>query len=309
MTLHIRGNGRCELGDLEGLNDLWEALRRAEEGGVALQLAQSYSYLSEWVGVTEGPERGLELNEASVDICDRRGIQGQAMWARAESLWLLYDAGRWDDLLERTAEIVPWAQEHGDTIVGSVGLSYRTRVLAHRGEECGIEELLERALPVARQIGDLQVHAPALVAAAVGEHARGNAAAALGYVREFDDATKGGPTEYRELQSPDVLRICLANGEVNLAAQVLGDRPVFVARTKHAVLTGRALLAEARGDAEGALPLFQEAATAWEAYGDPFERAHALAGAGRSLSALGRGEDAEAANTSARALFDSLGIP
>ena len=309
MTLHIRGNGRCELGDLNGLEDLEEALRRAEATGDGLHLAQSYSYLSEWVGVTEGCGRGLELNQASIDVCDRRGIQGQGMWARAESLWLLYDAGRWDVLLARTAETLPWAQEHGDTIAGSVSLSYRTRVLAHRGEESGVNELLERALPVARQIGDLQVQAPAFVAAAVGEQARGNAADALGYVKEFDDATKDGPTEYRELQSPEMLRICLSNGEVELATRILGDRPVFVTRAKDAILTGRALLTEERGDVEGALQLFREAATAWESYGDPFERAHALEGAKRCLFARGRTDEAEAAQSAARRLFASLGMP
>ena len=52
------------------------------------------------------------------------------MWARTESLWLLYDAGRWDDLLDVVATLLPWATGHGDTIMESIGLSYRARVLA-----------------------------------------------------------------------------------------------------------------------------------------------------------------------------------
>jgi class 3 adenylate cyclase/tetratricopeptide (TPR) repeat protein len=308
MTLHIRGNGRCELGDLGGLDDLWEALRRAEAGGTALDLAQSYSYLSEWVGVTEGSSKGLELNDRAIDLCDRRGIQGQGMWARAESMWLLYDAGRWDDLLERTDTMIPWAEKHGDSIVGSIGLSYRARVLTHRGQEGVAQELLDRALEVAPQIGDLQVQAPVYVAAAVIEQARGNAEAALDHIRAFDEATEGGPTEYRELQSPEIVRVCLANHDVELAGRIVGNREVFVARTKDAVLTGRALLAEAHGHTEGALALFREAADAWETYGAPFERAQALEGAGRCLSALGRDEEAERTGIDARALFTALGV-
>ena len=115
MTLHIRGNGRLELGDLGGMDDLREALHQAEASGSALDQATSYSYLSEWVGVIDGPIRGLEMNDASIEICDRRGIQGQGMWGRAESLWLLYDAGRWDDLLDVVATLLPWVTEHGDT--------------------------------------------------------------------------------------------------------------------------------------------------------------------------------------------------
>ncbi len=309
MTLHIRGNGRLETGDAAGMDDLWEALHRAQASGTALDQATSYSYLSEWVGVAEGPSRGLEMNDASIEICDRRGIQGQAMWARAESLWLLYDAGRWDDLLDVVATLLPWATEHGDTIAESIGLSYRARVLANRGLLDGLEDPIARAIPLARQVGDLQVQAPVFVAAAVVAHAVGDAARAIGFVRAFDEATREGPTEYRELQSPEVLRICLANGEVELAARILGDRPVYVARTQLAVASGGALLAEANGMFDDAAGRFEDAATGWEAYGDPFERAHSLSGAARCLSALDRADAAAIARAEATRLFAGLGVP
>jgi class 3 adenylate cyclase/tetratricopeptide (TPR) repeat protein len=308
MTLHIRGNGRLELGDLDGMDDLWEALKRSEAAGVALDVATSYSYLSEWVGVIEGPTEGLAMNDASIEVCDRRGIKGQAMWGRAESLWLLYDAGRWDDVVRVAEELLPWAREHGDTIVESIGLSYRARVLAHRGQRPP-EDVIERSLPLARQIGDLQVQAPVFVAAAIVEHARGNASLAIEHIRAFDEATSNGPTEYRELQSPEVIRLCLANGEAELASRILGDRTVFVARTKDAVIAGRAALAEARGEVEDALALFQQAAAAWEDYGDPFERAHALAGTARCFESLGRSDEGDEARAAAAALFAELGVP
>ena len=309
MTLHIRGNGRLELGDLGGMDDLWQALDRSEASGSALDQATSYSYLSEWVGVSEGPLRGLEMNQASIEICDRRGIQGQAMWGRAESLWLLYDAGRWDDLLDVAATLLPWATEHGDSILRSIGLSYRARVLANRGLLDGLRGSMGSAIPVARQVGDLQIQAPVFVAAAIVEHALGDEPHALEHVREFDEATRGGPSEYRELQSPEIIRLCLANDDVELAAKVLGDRPVFVTRTQVAVLTGKALLAEARDMTEEAGDLFHGAASTWESYGDPFERAHALAGLARCMAALEEPRDAEEARTQAASLFSSLGIP
>ena len=309
MTLHIRGNGRLELGDLGGMDDLREALHQAEASGSALDQATSYSYLSEWVGLIDGPIRGLEMNDASIEICDRRGIQGQGMWGRAESLWLLYDAGRWDDLLDVLATLLPWVTEHGDTVLESIGLSYRARVLANRGLLDGLEASMQRILPVARQVGDLQVQAPVFVAAAIVEHAEGNGAHAVEHVREFEETTRGGPTEYRELQSPEVIRLCLAHGEVELAAQVLGDRPVHVARTRHAVLTGKALLAEARGDLEAAARLFADAADAWGSYGDPFERAHALDGWARCLEELGRVDERVDARDEAAKLFADLGVP
>jgi class 3 adenylate cyclase/tetratricopeptide (TPR) repeat protein len=309
MTLHIRGNGRLELGDQGGMDDLWEALHRAEASGTALDQATSYSYLSEWVGLIDGPVRGLEMNDASIDICDRRGIQGQGMWGRAESLWLLYDAGRWDDLLDVVARLLPWATEHGDTIVESIGLSYQVRVLANRGQLNGLRRSMERVIPIARQVEDLQVQAPVYVAAAIVEHAEGEGTVALAYVREFEETTRDGPTEYRELQSPEVIRLCLAHGEIELAARVLGDRPVHVARTRHAVLTGKALLAEAGGDLEAAARLFADAADAWDSYGDPFERAHALDGSARCLEGLGRVDGCVDARDEAAKLFAALEVP
>jgi len=307
MALHIRGNGRCELGDLEGLDDLWTSLRTAEASGNVQDLVTSYSYLDEWVGLTEGPTRGLELNEAALDLCDRRGIHAQGMYARAESMWLLYDAGRWDALLTRADELVDWAAIHGDEIIEAVADSYKHRVLAHRGstEEAG--RFLERTVPEARH-HDPQVLAPVLVTAAVVEDARGNVDAALEHVRAFEEATRDRPTEYRELQMPELIRLCLARAQLDLAAIVLGDRPVFVARTKHAVSTGRAALAEAHGDPEPALERFRAVADDWGTYGDPFERAHALAGQGRCLAALGRDDEARAATATARDLFDDLGV-
>ena len=86
------------------------------------------------------------MNDASIDICDRRGIEGQGMWGRAESLWLLYDAGRWDDLLDAVHDIIAVGVEHGDTIVESIGLSYRARVLANRGLLEGLRGSMQRAI-------------------------------------------------------------------------------------------------------------------------------------------------------------------
>jgi tetratricopeptide (TPR) repeat protein len=306
MTLHIRGNGRLELGDLGGMDDLREALQMAETGGVALNIATSYSYLSEWVGLTEGPERGLELNRASVELCELRGIQGQAMWGRAESMWLLYDAGRWDELIEQADILLPWARERGDAIVESTGLSYLARVMAHRRDERGWDELIDRALPVAQHIGDLQIQSPVFVAAAIVEHARGREDEAVARIRDFDRATLDGPAEYRELQAPEVIRVAVALGEVELAERILGDRPVFTPRTRNAVLSGRGLVAEARDSPAEAASLFEEAAVAWAALGCPFEHAHALAGRARCLRRLGAAGGAAPLEAEADDLFARL---
>ena len=309
MALHIRGNGRCELGDLDGMNDLWDAVHRAEASANGVDIAQSYSYLSEWVGLQEGPLRSLEMNRAQIEACEVRGMAGQAMWSTAESLWMLYDAGRWDEALERAARAIEWATQQEDSQVGTVGLTYSARILAHRGELDEASALVERYLHTARQIGDLQILSPALVTAAVVAWKRDDTQDAITRLGEFDDATRDGPTEYRELQLPEAVRICRNLGDVELAETLAGSRPVFVIRTKNAMASVHALLAEMQGDHERAAALFEAAAEGWEAWGDPFERAHALDGLARCASALGRTSDAERARGAASAIFAELGVP
>ena len=209
MALHIRGNGRCELGDLDGMNDLWDAVHRAEASANGVDIAQSYSYLSEWVGLQEGPLRSLEMNRAQIEACEVRGMAGQAMWSTAESLWMLYDAGRWDEALERAARAIEWATQQEDSQVGTVGLTYSARILAHRGQLDEAASLVERYLP----IGPADRRSPDPVAGARHRRGRrlGDAATrrrAIELLREFDGATRDGPTEYRELQLPEAVRIC-----------------------------------------------------------------------------------------------------
>ena len=128
-------------------------------------------------------------------------------------------------------------------------------------------------------------------------------------MREFDDATAEGPTEYREFQLPEAIRVCRLLGDLELAEALAGSRPVFVQRIKNAMSSVRALLAEMRGDHAGAASAFEEAAAAWEAWGDPFERAHALEGFARCSTAVAREPATAHARKTASAIFVELGVP
>ncbi|MGH2539602.1 MAG: hypothetical protein ACRDGK_03690, partial [Actinomycetota bacterium] len=309
MALHLRGNARCETGDLGGVDDLRGALEIAEASGVAIDIVTSYSYLLEWVGLMDGPSVGLPMNRTAVDLCRRRGIEGQGMWARAEGFWLRFDAGLWDELLSEAGDADAWASAHGDKQIATVADLYRARVMTHRGDVKEALELVGSFLPEARQIEDLQVLGPALAVAIVAHAAAGDRAQVSALAEEFDDATAGGPTEYRELHLPEIVRAVVSADGSDLAHRIVGDRSVFVRRTQLAVASSRALLAEDRGDLDTAAAAFGETAGAWEAWGGRFETAHSLAGLGRSLDALGRNEEASAATGRANAIFDSLGVP
>jgi len=76
---------------------------------------------------------------------------------------------------------------------------------------------------------------------------------------------------------------------------------------QHVVITARALLAEQRGQHAEAADLFAAAASRWEQFEVPWERAQALLGQGRCLLALGRPAEARPLLTAARDVLASLG--
>ncbi len=310
IALHIRGNARCEMGDLAGgMDDLWAALRQAEETGTALDVSTCNSYLAEWVGLTEGPREGLELNRTGIEVCERRGIRGQAMWSRAESLWLLYDLGDWDEVRSRSSALRTWGGERGDSQIETVARSYEARVQVQRGEAGSAADLIEPALPVARRIEDLQILAPTLLVAIQVAAARGDADGARDLLKEFDAVTEDGPVEYREVQCLEAVRCALALGERALAERLVRDRPMHHWRARAAVTAARALLAEASGEVREALAGFSEAGESWRSRGCVPEQAHAMHGEARCLRKLGSEEDADRVAAEANEAFVRLGIP
>ena len=252
MALHLRGNARCEAGDLGGVDDLRKALEIAEASGVAIDIVTSYSYLLEWVGLEDGPATGLPMNRATVDLCLRRGIEGQGMWTRAEGLWLRFDAGLWDELLDETSGLADWAAAHGDTQIATVSDLYRARVLAHRGERGGGGRA-RRFLRAGRSPD------------------RGSAGARR--LRSSSRSSRTPPPATRSGRSPSPRSStprpapgrrstasctcrrssarCCRRADPIWRASIVGDRPVHVRRTRLAVASSQALLAEARGDARG----------------------------------------------------------
>jgi hypothetical protein len=101
---------------------------------------------------------------------------------------------------------------------------------------------------------------------------------------------------------------------VNTASRLQGAAPVdgiavseqTYRSTENALSACRAQLVEGIGDHARAGPLYGEAASRWQEFGNVPERAYALLGQGRCLAALGKSE-AEAPLREARELFTSMG--
>jgi class 3 adenylate cyclase/tetratricopeptide (TPR) repeat protein len=305
MALQFRGIARCELGDLDGLDDLREALRTSLDLGLGQETVRAHINLGDFVWLIEGPAKGLEVHRAGIDFGERRGITGPVLWTKGETLWMLFDLGDWDELLRVADELITWDRLRGGTYFGVMALSYKAQVLLRRGRVEEAASLSDEFLARARKIGDPQILAPALVVAALIRHAKGDDAAALSLIKEFCTVV---PTSiYRSEQLHEAVRLCVVTGALNLAESLVEESEPALVRLRHGRLTARATLAEAHGKLEEAAELYADAERRWAEYGFALGRAQALLGAGRCLLALGRREEAEATLADSREVFDALG--
>jgi class 3 adenylate cyclase len=303
-ALQFRGTPRLDLGDLEGMADMEESLRMCLALGLGYYSVNAYGNLADALMRTAGPSRALELYREGVAFGARRGNVFKARWLEAETVWPLYELGRWDELLELAERIREWDEAQGPSQVGLIASSYATYVLAQRGRIREAEPLHDELLLRARESGDEQVLAPSLTVAAIISHRAGNPQAATAYVREFGEL---GTSGYWPTTLADAVRVATAAEELDLAESLLRESAALTPRGQRMLLTGQAVLAEAQDDFERSLELFERACAEWAACDHVVEHAHAIAGVGRSLLASGHAQDGAARLGEAREIYDRLG--
>jgi len=305
-VLQFRGVARCELGDVEqGLADLREGLRLSLEEGFVRGAGIGYSNLGCFVWLTVGAEAGLEIHEEGIAFDEQRGSQGNRHWKIAESAWMLYDLGRWDEALQATDRALAFAG-HSRGQLRLVALPYVAQVLVRRGETAEAAVLVDEVVPLARDARDVQVLVPTLAVAALVEQARGDLEAAVGFVEEIEQATRGISDFHRARFLDELAAVCVEAGDLDLVRRLVDSIRMTAGRAGHSLVGARAVLAEADGDPKAALLLFEEAAKRWADYGFVFGRGLALFGSARCLLALGRSTDATPVLHEARDIFAGL---
>jgi tetratricopeptide (TPR) repeat protein len=305
MALQFRGQARSGLGDLDGVDDLRQALQTSLEFGLGVETARAHLNISTVVWLVEGPAEALEVQNAGIDFGERHGMAGLTMWIKAFALWPLFDLGAWEELVRFADELISWDELYGGSYFGVMALCSKAQVLLRRGQlqEAG---LLSRAfLPRGRKIEDPQVLAPALAVAAMIDHAKGDGTGAVALIEEYCRAAPSATLEGGAFDH-EVVRLCAATGSLGVAERLLETRSAALTRHRHAVLTARAILAEVYGDLQEAAGLFAEAAQRWDEYGFVLERGQALLGLGRCRLALGAA-DATGPLADAREVFARLG--
>jgi tetratricopeptide (TPR) repeat protein len=285
-ALQMKGPARFDVGDLGGLDDLREAVELCLRLGLGRETARAYINLSELLSRQEGPAAALEASQLGRRVCEERGITDLALVCDVEIAECLANLGHWSRALRAVDEFLGHIEAKGSSYFVVLGQAAKAFILVWRGDLEQAALLVDEFLPRASPIGDLQVLARVFPVAGIVKQAEGDVDAAVQCVKEFAAATRHAPASYRAQPLPDLVRICVAAGELELAEQLVNDVEVHPARAQHALLTAQAALAEAKGEFKEASKLYAEAVERWSRFGIVFEHGQTLLGLGRCLTRL-----------------------
>jgi hypothetical protein len=302
FAFDVRGCLRLELGDRGGLDDLEASL------GMCVKLGSSHvttaMVILGWGRlIWNGPADAAPMLEDAIAHGTRTHNTLYEMFARVEDIARLADAGAWDELLHAADHLLDWADANGSLQQSARVAPQKAGVLALRGDTSRARMAMTGMLAHAQRIGDAQAVVPALAFAALIEYLDGNTARARDLCQEVDPAQINSISPLAE-----ICRILAACHAINHARTLIDHITAGPARLLNNAASGRALLAEADGDYASAAELYDDAATRWRTYGNPYELAHALAGRGRCLTALERADAARAPADEAAAIFQRLGV-
>ena len=300
-----RGFTRCEQGDLAGVDDVHDALKMALAQNMGEEASQAYGDLAELVWLVKGPRLAMENNRDGLSFVQRQGRVDYALYLTVHNLAFLFDAGEWERLVGEAEGVLEEIAHHPQ--YRAMALPFMALVLVLRGMTNEAVLLEREFVPLARQIGDLQVLVPALTSAAVVRASVGDGEATQRLAEEFSEATEGR-TGWRARYLPELIRALVRTGHHETAKQLLvNEEDVHIPRDRHSALTAHALVAEAEGHIEQARDLYERAAQRWADYGHVLEEGQAHLGLARCLIALGDREAATEPLQKARAIFSRLG--
>jgi class 3 adenylate cyclase/tetratricopeptide (TPR) repeat protein len=301
-ALDVKGASRVALGDPGGLADQRRALQEGLRAGFGRTPVVTYNNLGDSIRFVEGPGSALACFREGIAFAESRGLEEAKSFIRAESIDPLIDLGEWDEGIRVALELVALFREVGYRYGEAFAEGRRAYVLANRGEALDEERLLDQG----REIGDTQILVPLLVAVAIARSVADDTETAIRLVSEAHEVTARGATYTRAGSLTDLVRVAVVSRNLGLAVsmQVGVDEPL--PRFQHALVSARAMVAEARGHIQDALDRYGDAAERWSAFGLVFEHAHSLFGQGRCLVALGRPFEAAQPLGEARRIFSGL---
>jgi tetratricopeptide (TPR) repeat protein len=301
----FRGYARSLRGDPGGIEEQRSGLHELLELGEGRSAAIAYLNLGSSLGHTEGPEAALQLFGEALSFARTRGLEEMATAVEDGKLTMLYELGRWDEVLELGQGVVEDARRQGSTYDEVFADADRAVIRACREGAVALafcEDVLARARPLEDQ--PLQLWA--LVAVGLARAAAGNTVGARHAVEEARDLTAADPL-VRASEVPHLVRLAVETGDETLAVELLdGLQDVVLPRYRLAVEAARAVIDEAGGASGVAAEAFLGAEGQWARWGHALEAGHAAFGAARCLSRTGDDEGAVAALDRAGRRFEQL---
>ena len=159
--LVIRGSALTQMGDLQAISDVEEALRIELDRGNAMSAMRTYNNLATFLISTGDAVEGLRIIEDAIDYGTQRGLVGEVAWSQMTRSEALYPLGRWSELDELLASF-----RDNDEIKGtqtSVGLtSFDALVDFHRGDLVAAWRKWQTVIAAGREVQDPQILMPAL---------------------------------------------------------------------------------------------------------------------------------------------------
>jgi class 3 adenylate cyclase/tetratricopeptide (TPR) repeat protein len=304
FALHWRGLARCQLGDAGGVEDTRRALQLALEHGQGRETAVIYGNLAWIVWFYQGAQAALDANEAGTVFCERRGMAEVALHLHDVRLSLLAELGQTKQVLAEVGPLADRLEAAGDIDhIAMRALQLRLLVESGMPEQAPAPDTLVNS---ARDTALPAFISTAFAAAAQVLSAQRRLERARALLHELDEF----PALHADIDYasalPSLLRVALALDDSALAQRLAtGIEPVTPIHERVLALA-QAQLADAAHRPADAAQLYAQAAERWEQFGNVPERAYALLGQGRCLTALDE-PAAEAPLREARELFASMG--
>ena len=246
-----------------------------------------------------GPQAAFDASREAITFCKRRGITDVALQNRAAIPALLAQLGQTEQALAEADLTAGPLEATGDFAWLSLR-ALQVLLLVERGCSEQVRDV-DRLVDAARETALSGSISYAIEARTCVLLARGEPELAHALMGEIDELSSFDSSDLGCL-----VRMAVALEDTPLAERLVGRIEVASALDRHAQMSAQAQLAEAGGDPEAAARLYQQAAAAWEQFGNVPERAYALLGRGRCLHALGD-PAAEQPLAEARVLFASMG--
>jgi class 3 adenylate cyclase/tetratricopeptide (TPR) repeat protein len=305
-ALGYLGLSRGLLGDLEGAEDMREAIAIATQAGEGREVGILHNNLGLLLWGFEGPAAALEEMDAGTAFARARGLNEVADLIACSALPMLVDSGEHDQALENAAALEKDAKTSGNALVPLEVHAAQAHILTLRGRVRHAEPMLESLEFTTHEAATADYAALALPPAALAREALGDHAAAARLLAELEADPGVRDTPYYVHRLPMIVRTALVADGPDLATRLTdGVQP----RNRYAgasLVAAHAAIAEARSNHRAARDGYAEAAQCWRRLGVVPELGYALLGGGRTLKALGEMDEAAETLTAARAAFQTL---